>query len=65
MIGKTTAVNLLSMVVQLSVVPPVPGAGVVVPDSDLEQAMATKATIIDRVNNFFMWSSFGGEMFVV
>jgi len=27
--------------------------------------MATKATIIDKVNNFFMWSSFDGKMFVV
>jgi len=41
---------------QFNVVPPVPGVGVVVPESDLEQAMATKATNIDNVNNFFMWS---------
>lgn len=58
MMGNTTAVKRLSTLAQLTVVPPVPGVGVEVVEPDLEQAMATNATIMDRVINFFMISSF-------
>ena len=58
MMGNTTAVKRLSTFAQLTVVPPVPVVGVEVVEPDLEQAMATNATIMDRVINFFMISSF-------